>query len=128
MVESGVKHHNPNPRITTSDYPSGMWHIIWSLDMDFCLYNEIYLIIFFFVGFSLCVHITTNVVSSNPVQVRCTPNNISLSMTSGRFSPGTPVSSTNKTDRLDITEILLKVALNIKNHIPAYIFMLHIYY
>jgi hypothetical protein len=28
------------------------------------------------------------------------------------FSPGTPVSSTNKADRQDITEILLKVALN----------------
>jgi hypothetical protein len=28
------------------------------------------------------------------------------------FSPGTPVSFTNKTDRHDITEILLKVALN----------------
>ena len=28
------------------------------------------------------------------------------------FSPGTPMSSTNKTDRHDITEILLKVALN----------------
>ena len=28
------------------------------------------------------------------------------------FSPGTPVSSTNKTDRYDITETLLKVALN----------------
>jgi len=28
------------------------------------------------------------------------------------FSPGPPVSSTNKTDRQDITEILLKVALN----------------
>jgi hypothetical protein len=28
------------------------------------------------------------------------------------FSPGTPISSTNKTDRHDITEILLKVALN----------------
>ena len=28
------------------------------------------------------------------------------------FSPGTPVSSTNKTDRHDITVILLKVALN----------------
>ena len=28
------------------------------------------------------------------------------------FSPGTPVSSTNKTDRHDMTEILLKVALN----------------
>ena len=31
-------------------------------------------------------------------------------------SAGTPVSSTNKTDRLDITEILLKVALNTINH------------
>jgi hypothetical protein len=28
------------------------------------------------------------------------------------FSPGPPVSSTNKTDRYDITEILLKVVLN----------------
>jgi hypothetical protein len=28
------------------------------------------------------------------------------------FSPGPPVASTNKTDRHDITEILLKVALN----------------
>jgi hypothetical protein len=28
------------------------------------------------------------------------------------FSPGTPVSSTNKMDRPDITEILLKVALS----------------
>jgi hypothetical protein len=28
------------------------------------------------------------------------------------FSPGSPVSSINKTDRHDITEILLKVALN----------------
>ena len=29
-----------------------------------------------------------------------------------RFSPGTPVSSTNKTDCHDITEILLKMALS----------------
>jgi hypothetical protein len=28
------------------------------------------------------------------------------------FSPGTPVFSTNKTDRHDLTEILLKAALN----------------
>ena len=47
----------------------------------------------------------------------CTRYNImwkSLSVTCGRsvFSPGSPVSSTNKTDRHDITEILLKVALN----------------
>ena len=31
------------------------------------------------------------------------------------FSPGPPVSSTNKTDRHDISEILLKVALNTIN-------------
>jgi hypothetical protein len=31
------------------------------------------------------------------------------------ISPGTPVSSTNKTDRHHITEILLKVALNTIN-------------
>jgi hypothetical protein len=35
------------------------------------------------------------------------------------FSPGTPVSSTNKTDRHDIAEILLKVALNIKTLTPS---------
>ena len=32
------------------------------------------------------------------------------------FSPGTPVSPTTKTGRHDIAEILLKVALNTKNH------------
>jgi hypothetical protein len=31
------------------------------------------------------------------------------------FSPGTPVSSTNKTDRHDIAEILLKVTLSTIN-------------
>jgi len=34
------------------------------------------------------------------------------------FSPGHPVSSTNKTDPHDITRILLKVALNTINHQP----------
>jgi hypothetical protein len=34
------------------------------------------------------------------------------------FSPGTPVSSTNTTDRHDITEILLKVAFNTINPNP----------
>ena len=37
-------------------------------------------------------------------------------MTGRWFSPGTPVSSTNKTDHHEITEILLKVALNTINH------------
>ena len=35
------------------------------------------------------------------------------------FSQGTPVSSTNKTDRHDISEILLKVALNTINNKPS---------
>ena len=36
-----------------------------------------------------------------------------VALATGRwFSPGTLVSSTNKTDRNDITEILLEVALN----------------
>jgi hypothetical protein len=38
------------------------------------------------------------------------------------FSLGTPVSSTNKTDSHDITEILLKMALNNK-HQPFFLFM-----
>jgi hypothetical protein len=37
------------------------------------------------------------------------------------FSPGTPASSTNKTDRHDIAEILLKVALSTKNQSILYI-------
>ena len=36
------------------------------------------------------------------------------------FSPRTPVSSTNKTDRNDITEILLKVVLNTTTLIPIF--------
>jgi hypothetical protein len=40
------------------------------------------------------------------------------------FSPGTPVSSTTKTDPHDIAEILLKVALKPKKHKkPEHIFI-----
>ena len=45
-------------------------------------------------------------------------------MTGLWFSPGTPVSSTNKTDRNDITEILLKVVLNTINHKPSHLLTL----
>jgi hypothetical protein len=38
------------------------------------------------------------------------------SLTGWWFSLGTTISSTNKTDRHDIAEILLKVALNAINH------------
>ena len=61
------------------------------------------------------VPITINVVSSNPAQARCTRYSIMFFqwLAKGRkISPGTSFSSTNKTDRHDIAEILLKVALN----------------
>ena len=61
--------------------------------------------------------ITTNVVSSNTLRrgvldtTLC--DKVCQWIAAGRwFSPGTTVSSTNKTDRHDIDEILLKVALN----------------
>ena len=59
------------------------------------------------------------------------------------FSPGTPTSSTTKTGRHDIAEILLKVALNTKNQIKStyrtvihlmrmkevgYVFLIHQYF
>ena len=64
----------------------------------------------------------------NPFMARCTRYNICDKvchwLSTGRwFSRGTPVSSTNKTDRYDITEILLKVALNTINH-PTHLFMI----
>ena len=51
-----------------------------------------------------------------PFRERCTTlcDKVCQCPVAGRwFSSGTPVSSTNKTDRHDITEILFKVALNI---------------
>ena len=60
--------------------------------------------------------ITTEVVSSNPDQAWCTCtlcDKVCQWLAAGRlFSLRTPVSSTNKTGRHDITKILLKVALN----------------
>jgi hypothetical protein len=44
------------------------------------------------------------------------------------FSPGPPVSSTNKTDRHDITEILLKVVLNTIKQTNKHCKMFHIYH
>jgi hypothetical protein len=65
---------------------------------------------FFIVGYSplmLWVRI--------PLGARCTTlcEKVCQWLAAGRlFSPGTPASCTNKTDRHDIAEILLKVALN----------------
>jgi hypothetical protein len=43
------------------------------------------------------------------------------------FSPGTPVSSTNKTDRHGMTEILLKVALSTITIAPGILIHVAIY-
>jgi hypothetical protein len=69
------------------------------------------------------VPITTKVVSSNSangevysIQLYVIKFVSDLRQVGRWFSPGTPVSSTNKTDRHDITEILFKVKL--KRHNP----------
>ena len=65
--------------------------------------------------------ITTKVVSSNPVHdevysIQHLCDKVCQWLTTCRwFSPGIPVSSTNKTDCHVITEILLKVVLNTIN-------------
>ena len=61
--------------------------------------------------------IITEVVSSNPVHDEVySMQHYGQWLSKGRwFSPGTPVYSTNKTDRYDITGILFKVALNTIN-------------
>ena len=70
------------------------------------------------------VPITAKVVSSNPVHGEVYwIQHYAIKFVSdlrqvGGFSPGTAVSSANKTDRHDIAEILLKVALNIIDNQP----------
>ena len=57
------------------------------------------------------------------IRARCTTlcDKVSNLLQVGGFQPGTPVSSTNKTDRHDITEILLKVVLNTIKQIKIFI-------
>ena len=64
---------------------------------------------------------TTKVVSSNPVHgevysIQHYVIKFVSDLQQGVISPGTPVSSTNETDRHDIADILLKVALNTINY------------
>ena len=65
----------------------------------------------------MVVPITTKVVSSNPIHgevysIKHYVINLSVICDRSMLSPVTLVSSTNKTDRHNITEILLKEALN----------------
>ena len=78
--------------------------IVWQLDLQLPMQS---------------VPITTDVVSWNLDQGEGTTlcNRVCQCLATGRwFSLGPLVSSTNKTDRHDLTEILLKVALNIIKH------------
>jgi hypothetical protein len=74
------------------------------------------------------LYITTNVASSNPVVLDTTlcDKVCQWLVTDRWFSPGTPVSSTNKTDRHDITEISMKVVLNTINLIKSITNLLYI--
>jgi hypothetical protein len=74
--------------------------IVWLLDLQLPMQS---------------VLITTNVVNSHLAHVFDTTlcDKVCQWLAAGRwFSLGTPISSINKTDRNDITEILLKVILN----------------
>ena len=79
------------------------------------------------------VPITTKVVNSNHVHGELYPIQhyvmkfVSDLWQVGDFSPGTPVSSTNKTDRHDITEILLKALSTIKQTKPTIVSVSIIY-
>ena len=52
-------------------------------------------------------------VNNNHLNTRILFDALSVNRDRSMISPGTPVFSTNKADHYDITEILLKVALNI---------------
>ena len=71
------------------------------------------------------VYITTKIVSLNPVHdkeysIQYYVIKFVQQLAAGQwFSPGTPVSSINKNDHHDITEILLKVVLNTINPPPS---------
>ena len=64
-------------------------------------------------SWSWSVYITTTVVSTNTAHSEVySIENYVIKFVRDAFSPVTPISSTNKTDRHDIAEILLEVALS----------------
>jgi hypothetical protein len=74
------------------------------------------MVVRFTTTYAVSAYMTTNVVSLNPAHGEVyliqhyLINFVSDLLQVGGFSPGTPVPSTNNTDRHDIAEILLKVA------------------
>ena len=63
-----------------------------------------------------CMYVSVRILLRRVVLDTALCDKVCQQLAAGRwFSPGTLVSSTNKTDCHDITEILLKVALNTIN-------------
>jgi hypothetical protein len=79
------------------------------------------------VGFTICLSPLMLWVWIS-IRARCTTlcNKVCQWLATGRwFSPGPPVSCTNKTDYHDISEILLKVALNTIKQSNKHLFAQH---
>jgi hypothetical protein len=112
LFNSGKKKINASSSldlICINIYYCCMYAIYWLLDLGSVVVVIVWQL--------QSVHITTNVVGSKRLRrgvldtTFC--DKVFQWLATGRwFSPGTPVSFTNKTVRHDITEILLKVALN----------------
>jgi hypothetical protein len=96
------------------DYPPSTYELCYFISQTLSLHNET---IQYNVFFSLIRvwNITITILNKQPSKL----SKILWVATDRWFSPGTPVSSTNKTDRHDITEILLKVVLNTINPNPT---------
>ena len=96
-----------------------------------CIYGTVAVVIVWYLDLQLPVQsvpITTNGYEFNPAQARCTRSKLCDKVcqwlaTGQWFYPGTPVSSINKTDRHDITELLLKEALSIINQTKPILYL-----
>ena len=102
------------------------WHCVLNDHEYYSIYSHDKIIVDHIINYSNLLFISTlrwlddilnsywNVVSANPARARC--DKVCHWLAAGQwFSPGTSVSSTNKTDcqYIPLTEILLKVVLNI---------------
>jgi hypothetical protein len=133
IVQSGVKHHNPNPT-RNSLWRYHFWYkyihyVLWNVTSQQVQLTSIFVVkaLLWSSWYSWNIaesgikhqksnqiwsrfKLTTSVVIGTDCIGSCKCNYHAI--TPRQFSPGTPVSSINKTDYRDITEILLKVTLS----------------
>ena len=107
IVESGDKHHNPLAPVIcwTRLKQKKMAYIFHTIHYCYCLYVQLIL-------YHYCLW---NMFLSGLINLKKKCN---IHRAAGRwFSPGTPLSSTNKTDRHDIAENI--VESGVKHHKPS---------